>query len=176
MKYHSRDCCQVRPLIWSMHSSCLCCSVTSKSSRNFWLLKMQLWYLTLLTWFWWMWYLFVCRNKMAATKVIFPGCLWSSGPLTILYITPKCQFQLCFWQWQKHWVCCINSEREYFEEATAVNNEVKCTFHYWKRSRTFGYALACQEKFSLCNKSQGKGVNTFLSSVYKAIKHTIKCT
>jgi len=48
-KDHSRDCCQVRPLIQSMQSSCLCCSVKSKSSRNFWLLKMQLWFLTFLT-------------------------------------------------------------------------------------------------------------------------------
>jgi len=45
-----------------------------------------------------------------------------------------------------------------------------------KGQELLDYALACQEMFSLCNKSQGKGVNTFLNSVYNTIKHTIKCT
>lgn len=25
------------------------------------------------------------------------------------HMIPKTQFQQCFWQWQKHWTCCINS-------------------------------------------------------------------
>jgi hypothetical protein len=127
------------------------------------LLQMQLWSLTFLT------HLIlvnVCRNKMAATKVIFPGCLWSSGTLTILHITPKCQFWLCFWQWHKHWINCINSEGEYFEGATTINNEVNRTFRYWKRPGTFGYVLTCQEMLSLCNKCQGKGVTHF-SAVFQ---------
>jgi hypothetical protein len=98
---------------------------------------------------------------MAATKVLFPGCLWSSGPLTILHTIPESRFLLCFWQCQKHWICCINSEGDYFEEATTMDNEVKCKFHYWISPGTFGYALVCQGMFSLRDKYQGKGVMHF---------------
>jgi hypothetical protein len=71
---------------------------------------------------------------------LFPGCPWNSEPITDRPVHDSKTFQSCFPQWQKLWICSMDSG-----EDDSKRRQQRQTINY-KFRRIFQYTV-CPESF-----------------------------
>lgn len=154
--------------LWSL---CLRWSLTSESKSNFWLLKTWLWPPA----FWLarfdpLWYLLVTKNKIAATKALFPACPWNSKTITghstwdfkkVIFSSTSIYSRnagLTVWTWKLTAL-----------KGTTTSNARKYIFCYWISSETNRYTFIiskwCKDRYTL-QPLQCQGLGRVVLSIW----------